>query len=57
MAVIEKSFLDLPGLQTYDALIKELIPEADEVTITYDSETGKLSVKNVPEVRGTTLYL
>lgn len=57
MAQINKNFLDLSGLQTYDALLKALIPTADEETITRDSETGEFSLKNVPTVVGETLRL
>lgn len=49
MATIEKKFLDLPGLQQYDTLLKALIPEADEITIDYD-ENGKLTIKTMPSV-------
>ena len=42
MAVQEQHYLDLQGLQTYDALIKGVIPQPDDVTITTDSTTGKL---------------
>lgn len=54
MAVIEKHFLDLPGLQQYDTLLKALIPQADDITITIDSETGKLTLVHVPEVNTQT---
>ena len=44
MATIDKTFLDLPGLQAYDTLIKALIQssvlEADEVTIHYLCHTN-----------------
>lgn len=61
MATIDKTFLDLPGLQAYDTLIKALIQssvlEADEVTIHYDSTTNKLSIKNPPTIDGDKLKL
>lgn len=57
MAITTKKFLDLPGLQTYDALIKALIPTADEETITRDSTTGEFSLKNPPTVVGEVLQL
>lgn len=55
MATIEKTFLDLPGLQKYDQLIKALIPEADDITI--EINDGKISVKNPPKVEGEILKL
>ena len=57
MATIGKTFLDLPGLQTYDTLIKAQIPTADESTITLDSTTNKLKIKNPPKVEGEVLEL
>lgn len=58
MAVIEKNFLDLPGLQQYDQLIKQLIPQADNITIEIN-ENGKLSLKSTfityPTVKDDTL--
>lgn len=56
MARIDKTYLDLPGLQTYNARIKALIPEADESTITLDDD-NKLSLINVPTVEGEVLKL
>lgn len=57
MSLVTKNYLDLPGLQTYDALLKALIPTADEETITRDSTTGELSIKNIPTVVGEVLEL
>lgn len=57
MSTINKSFLDLPGLQAYDAKIKAAIPSADETTITLNSSTNELSLKNVPTVNGEVLEL
>lgn len=57
MATINKTFLDLLGLQTYDGLIKAQIPTADETTITLDSSTNELKIKNPPTVVGEVLEL
>lgn len=57
MANNNKNYLDLRGLQTYDALIKALIPTADEETITRNSTTGEFSLKNPPTVVGEVLQL
>lgn len=57
MALTNKNYLDLHGLQTYDALLKALIPTADEETITRDSTTGEFSLKNPPTVVGEVLQL
>lgn len=48
MAIIEKNYLDFNGLQSYDSLLKAIIPEADESTIVTDGTTGKIKVKNPP---------
>ena len=55
MALEEKKFLDLPGLQAYDALLKALIPEADEITVTINN--GVISLKNVPTVENHILKI
>ena len=56
MATISKQYLDLQGLTTYDRQIKELIPAADEVTLTLDSN-GILKIKNPPRVENGVLKL
>ena len=49
MALQDKKFLDLPGLQKYDELLKALIPEPDGTTIDKDAN-GKLKIKKMPSV-------
>jgi hypothetical protein len=56
MALQDKKFLDLPGLQTYDTLIKAYIPSADETTITLNSD-NEFELKNIPTVNGEVLEL
>lgn len=53
MATI-KEYLDITGLQQYDALIKECIPDPDEETITLN-EDGELKVKARPIIQGSVL--
>lgn len=55
MALTNKTYLDLQGLQTYDTLLKAEIPEADEETIT--NNDGTLSLINVPTVEDGVLQL
>ena len=57
MAVIDKTFLDLPGLQSYDAKIKQSMVKADEKTITLDTTNNELKIKNPPRVEGEVLIL
>lgn len=57
MAVIDKTFLDLPGLQRYDAKIKQSMVKADEKTITLDTTNNELKIKNPPRVEGEVLIL
>lgn len=56
MANVNKTFLDLPGLQAYDALIKAAMPTADETTITLN-EDNEFELVNVPTVNGEVLEL
>lgn len=57
MAIIDKTFLDLPGLQRYDAKIKQSMVKADEKTITLDTTNNELKIKNPPRVEGEVLIL
>lgn len=57
MGVIDKTFLDLPGLQQYDGKIKDYMPKADENTITLDTENNKFKIKNPPRVENGVLIL
>lgn len=56
MSNINKTFLDLPGLQAYDALIKAAMPTADETTISLN-EDNEFELVNVPVVNGEVLEL
>ena len=54
MADIEKTYLDMAGLTTYDGKIKEYIGEHTSTTPTYSNET-LIFPENGPTVSNTTL--
>lgn len=64
MARIDKTYLDWDELQLYDSKIKEYVDQgggegvkADEITLTLNTTTHKMSIKNPPKVVGSVLYL